>query len=100
MRRHAKEATRQIRGAEGGGGRREGGQAIQKANDNFFKAVKDDEVKKCEDWKAKGADINYINDKGHSAVHVAAAFGALNVLRYLHKQGASFETINAVSLTP
>ena len=62
--------------------------------------VKDDEVKKCEDWKAKGADINYINDKGHSAVHVAAAFGALNVLRYLHKQGASFETINAVSLTP
>ena len=71
--------------------------AIQKANDNFFKAVKDDEVKKCEDWKAKGADINYINDKGHSAVHVAAAFGALNVLRYLHKQGASFETINAVS---
>ena len=32
--------------------------------------------------------------------HCAAAFGALNVLRYLHKQGASFETINAVSLTP
>ena len=71
-----------------------------KACESLLKAVKDDEMKKVEDAVAKGADINWQNDKGHTAAHVAAAFGALNALRYLHKNGADFEVINAKKMTP
>jgi len=71
-----------------------------KACEALFKAAKDDEVKKCEDAIGKGADIFWQNAKGHTAVHVAAAFGALNVLRLLHKLGADFEVINEAKMTP
>jgi len=73
---------------------------LQKANESLFKACKDDELKKVEDAVAKGADIHWQNDKGHTAVHVAAAFGALSVIRYLHKQGAALEVLNERKMTP
>jgi len=71
-----------------------------KANERLFKAAKDDEIKHCEEALAKGADINRLNDKGHAAVHIAAAFGALNVLVWLHAHGADFTLENAKNLTP
>jgi len=70
------------------------------ANEKLFKAAKDDEVKRCEEALAKGADLNRLNDKGHAAVHVAAAFGALNVLVWLHAHSADFTMENEKSLTP
>lgn len=69
---------------------------VAKANQSLFKACKDDELKKVEEAVAKGADINWQNDKGHTAVHMCAAYGALNVIRYLHKQGADLEIKNEV----
>ena len=67
-----------------------------KACVSMLKACKDDELKKVEEAVGKGADINYQNENGHTAAHMAAAYGALSVLRYLHKQGADLEIINAV----
>ena len=70
---------------------------VAKANASMLKAIKNDEVAKVEDANAKGADINFITEKGdQSMAHVAAAFGALDVIRYLHKNGADFTRINAV----
>ena len=70
---------------------------VAKANASMLKAIKNDEVAKVEDAIAKGADINFITEKGdQSMAHVAAAFGALDVIRYLHKNGADFMRINAV----
>ena len=63
-------------------------------------ACKDDELKKVEDAVSKGAELNYQNEKGHSAAHVAAAFGALACIRYLHKNGADFTLINNMKMTP
>jgi len=71
-----------------------------KACESMLKAAKDDELKKVEDAVSKGANINFQNDMGHTAAHVAAAFGALSVLRYLHKQGADLEMINEKKMTP
>ena len=70
---------------------------VAKANQSLLKACKNDERSKVEDAVAKGADINFINEKGHSVAHVAAAFGALDVIRYLYKSGADFTVQNAVS---
>jgi ankyrin repeat protein len=67
-----------------------------KACESLLKACKDDELKKIEEAVGKGADINWQNDKGHTAAHVCAAFGALSVLRYLHRQGANLELLNEV----
>lgn len=70
---------------------------VAKANASLLKACKNDEVSKVEEAIAKGADINFITEKGdQSMAHVAAAFGALDVIRYLHKNGADFTRINAV----
>ena len=71
-----------------------------KANESMLKACKDDELKKVEEAVGKGADIDWQNDKGHTAAHVAAAFGALNTIRYLHKAGADLEKINEKKMTP
>ena len=71
-----------------------------KACESMFKACKDDEVKKVQENLDKGADINWQNDKGHTAAHVCAAFGALDTLRLLHKQGANLELINEKKMTP
>ena len=66
----------------------------------LLKACKDDEVKKAEEAVAKGAELNWKNEKGHTAAHVAAAFGALNCLVYLHKQGADLTLKNDKRQTP
>ena len=68
--------------------------------EKMIKHCKDDEVKKVEEAVSKGADVNWQNERGHTAAHVAAAFGALNVLRYLHSQGADLEMINEKKMTP
>lgn len=74
--------------------------AAPSASEKLCKAAKDDEVKRCAEALDKGADINWVNDKGHAAVHVAAAFGALNVLVWLHRNGADFTLQNDKKLTP
>ena len=71
-----------------------------KFGERLLKACKDDEVKRCAEAVSKGADVNWQNEKGQSAAHVAAAFGALNVLVFLHEHGADFELINDKQLTP
>ena len=70
--------------------------ALEKLNVNMCKLAKNDEVVKLQEALSKGADKNYVNDKGHSVVHVAAAFGALGVIRLLFAEGANFETSNKV----
>ena len=74
--------------------------ALEKLNVSMGKATKNDEVAKVEEALNKGAYMNFVNEKGHSLVHVAAAYGALNVLRLLFRSGAAFETINAMKMTP
>ena len=69
-----------------------------KVNESLTKAAKNDELKKAEDALAKGADVNFVDERGHTPAHVAAAFGALDILRLLHAKGgnAIFETENKV----
>ena len=68
--------------------------AFEKLNANMCKLAKNDEVAKVEEALSKGADKDYVNDKGHSVVHVAAAFGALGVIRLLFSKGSNFEASN------
>ena len=41
-----------------------------------------------------------IAQQGNTLAHVAAAFGALDVLRYLYKSGAVFDAPNGKKMTP
>jgi len=67
---------------------------------NMLKACKNDEVAKVEEALDKGADLMWANERGQTAAHMAAAFGALDVLRFLHKRGADFVTIDEKKMTP
>ena len=78
----------------------EAAKKVEKANADLMRACKNDEGKKAESAIAKGADINYENDKGNSLMHIAAGFGSLSVIRVLHKAGASLEKANQQQLTP
>ena len=71
-----------------------------KQNTALLKAAKNDEVVKAEKAIAEGAEINFQNEHGQSASHMAAAYGALDVLRLLYKSGADFTLINAKKMTP
>ena len=64
---------------------------VAKLNASLIKACKNDERSKVEEYVSKGASVNFINEKGENSVaHVAAAFGALDVIRFLFKNGADF----------
>ena len=70
---------------------------VAKLNASLIKACKNDERSKVEEYVSKGASVNFINEKGENSVaHVAAAFGALDVIRFLFKNGADFHRINQV----
>ena len=73
---------------------------LAKANANLLKAAREDEAKRVDDAIAKGALVTHANDKGHTAAHMAAAFGALTVLRLLHARGADFGLKNEGGMTP
>jgi len=74
---------------------------IAKLNASLVKACKNDECAKVEEYVSKGASVNFVNEKGEQSVaHIAAAFGALDVLRFLYKNGADFTAINAKKQTP
>ena len=70
--------------------------ALAKLHEQMQKAAKNDEVKKIEDAIGKGADIDFVNERGHTCAHIAAAFGALEVIRFLHKHDADFSLENEV----
>lgn len=101
--------------------------AAAKATETLFKAAKNDERSKAEDALTKGAQVDFVNDvrgswvglyssllpqltvcptsvcsqKGHNAAHVAAAFGALEVLRLLYSKDIElFGQQNAQKKTP
>ena len=70
--------------------------SLEKANASLVKAAKDDQLAKAEEALSKGADANFVNDKGHSVAHIAAGFGALKIIRCLYARGAKFDTLNKV----
>ena len=72
----------------------------EKATTDLLRNCKNDEGKKAESAIAKGADILYENEKGNSLMHIAAGFGALSVIRVLHKAGVSLDKENQEKLTP
>jgi len=74
--------------------------AKEKAWEKLAKACKDDEIKKCEEAVAKGADVDHFNDKGNTAAHIAAGFGSLRILCYLHKRGANLAAKNLKKQKP
>ena len=95
---------------------------------NMLKAAKENELAKVQKAvESEGADINFANEvrakhhpgfrmanthapavpclvdrsqQGQTCAHVAAAFGALDVLRYLYKNGALFDVQNSKKQTP
>jgi len=71
-------------------------QAKAKALDGLLKAAKNDDRAKCEALVAKGADVNAANEHGQTPGHMAAGYGALDVLRFLHSQGADLTVQNEV----
>jgi len=75
---------------------------IAKASASLLKAAKNDEKNKCEEAITKGADKDFANENGQTAAHIAAAFGALSVIRYMHSLGADFtlKTNPPKKLTP
>ena len=103
--------------------------AQAKLNEALHKACKNDERAKAEEALTKGADVAYVNDvrgppppcallissdrsppaarttvspaqKGHNAAHIAAAFGALQVLRLLYSKDVEiFHQQNAKKMT-
>ena len=73
---------------------------IEKANANLIKAAKGDKLKLAKESLDKGASLDVVNEKGHAVAHVAAAYGALNVIKLLFDSGADFTKQNAFERTP
>ena len=71
-----------------------------KVNDALIKAAKNDELKKLEDALSKGAEVDHLNEHGHTTAHVAAAFGALRTLQWLNAKGADLTKLNSRNRTP
>ena len=66
--------------------------AAEKAAKAFFKAAKEGDRSKVEAPILAGTvDVNYMNEKGQTAAHMAAAFGHKKLLQFLHKHGARFD---------
>ena len=59
-------------------------------NAALLKFAKNDEFKKVIDALKSGANVNYRDDLGQTAGHVAAAYGALDVIRVLNEHGADW----------
>ena len=72
---------------------------VAKANANLLKAAKNDETAKAEKAIADGAELNFANEHGQTAAHMAAAYGALDIIRFLHKAGADFTLQNKKKMT-
>ena len=73
---------------------------LAKVHSSMLKAAREDETKKVDEALSKGGDIGFANDHGQTAAHMAAAFGALGVLRLLHSRGADFTRTNNSGMTP
>ena len=73
---------------------------MAKLSESLAKACKNDDLKKVEDALSKGADVNHMNGHGHTAAHMAAAFGALKTIRCLHAGGADLTKLNTRNRTP
>jgi hypothetical protein len=73
-----------------------------KACTDLLKACKDDNLPKAEKALRDGADINFANERGQTAAHIAAAYGALKIIRLCHASGADFslETSDKNKFTP
>lgn len=77
--------------------------AREKALADFIKAAKQGDRSKVEGPIIAGTiDINYANEKGQTAAHMAAAFGHKKILQFLHGRGARFdlETNDQHKFTP
>ena len=73
---------------------------LAKLHVSMLKAVKNDEKLKVEECIDQGADVNFANERGQTAGHVAAAFGALETLRYLYSKGADFTLQDEKKMVP
>uniref|UniRef100_A0A6T7YVH9 Uncharacterized protein n=1 Tax=Prymnesium polylepis TaxID=72548 RepID=A0A6T7YVH9_9EUKA len=72
-----------------------------KAIDNMWKACKNDKSGDAEKAIKNGFPLDYADEEwGHTAMHRAAAFGALGVLRVLFKAGAPINVQNKAKETP
>ncbi len=74
--------------------------ALEKANADLLKAAKNDEAGKAEKAIAAGAALDTKNAHENTPIHIAAGFGALKVIRVLHKAGAALDQPNKKGLTP
>jgi len=73
---------------------------LAKLHTSMLKAVKNDEKIKVEECIDKGANVNFANERGQTAGHMAAAFGALDTLRYLYSKGADFTLQDEKNMVP
>ena len=73
-------------------------EAKAKADIALVRACKNDELKSAETAVGKGADVNQSDD--NSPMHVAAMYGSLKVIVYLHACGAALDVQNGKKRTP
>lgn len=67
--------------------------AQEKAHANLIKAAKGDELKRAEAAVAKGGDLTRADEHGNTLMHIAAMFGALKMIKYLHSQGLRLDLV-------
>jgi len=73
----------------------------EKAIEDVWKACKNDKGAIVTKALTLGYTLDYADpDHGHTALHRAAAFSAMGVIRVLHKAGASLDTKNKSKETP
>jgi len=73
----------------------------QELADAFLRrACKENEVKNIEAALGQDADVNGQDDAQNTPMHVAAMYGALQAIVYLHEHGAALDVVNKFGRVP
>eukprot|EP00965_Chrysotila_dentata_P218084 6190393-Pleurochrysis_carterae.AAC.5 len=71
-------------------------EAAARAQSALLRACKNDELRHAETAIRKGAHAGAQDEHGNAPLHVAAMYGALRVMLFLHSQGAELNVENKV----
>mmetsp|Transcript_7473 Transcript_7473/g.16478 ORF Transcript_7473/g.16478 Transcript_7473/m.16478 type:complete len:169 (-) Transcript_7473:316-822(-) len=75
-------------------------EAAARAQSALLRACKNDELRHAETAIRKGAHAGAQDEHGNAPLHVAAMYGALRVMLFLHSQGAELNVENKGKRTP